>query len=147
MTHTLSKLLAASIMTMACSAFAAGPVTPVQGAPAAPGAAASAQAQFLTDLKSKLKINGPAQEKAWEGFAKGSETRIDMSAFQDMARAQTTPELMSSMEKMQMQAASRFGDQKKVILGVYEVLDANQRKTFDEFVFATMAKMGSPAKR
>lgn len=75
---------------------------------------------------------------------KGSERNIDMTTFQDMARAKTTPELMNSLEKMQSQAASRFGEQKKVIVGLYDVLDGEQRKTFDAFVFATMAKMGAP---
>lgn len=147
MTNKFSKLLAASCMALACSAFAAGPTTPVQATPGAmpgtPAAAASASA-FFADLKGKLKISGPAQEKAWEGFMKGSERNIDMTTFQDMARAKTTPELMNSLEKMQSQAASRFGEQKKVIVGLYDVLDGEQRKTFDAFVFATMAKMGAP---
>lgn len=148
MTKTFSKLLAASCMALACSAFAAGPTTPVQApAGAAPGGAAQgapSASAFFADLKTKLKINGAAQEKAWEGFIKGSERVIDMTTFQDMARAKTTPELMNSLEKMQSQAAGRFQEQKKVIVGLYDVLDTEQRKTFDAFVFATMAKMGAP---
>lgn len=133
-------------MALACSAFAAGPLLPVQAVQGAPNSTATASA-FFADLKAKLKINGPAQEKAWEAFMKASERSVDLSAIQDMARAKTTPDLMNSLERMQTQAASRFGDQKKVIIGLYDVLDAEQRKTFDAFVFATMAKMGANGPR
>lgn len=143
MTKTFSKLLMVSCMAVACSAFAAGPTTPVQ---ATPGATATkpAPAPFLAELKAKLKINGAAQEKAWEGFTKGSEQQLDMSTFQEMSQAKTTPDLMNSLEKMQSQAAKRFGEQKKTIVTLYDALDAEQKKTFDAFVFATMAKMGAP---
>ena len=70
-----------------------------------------------------------------------------MAVFQEMTRAKTTPELMNGLEKMQSQAAGRFAEQKKVIIGLYDVLDSEQRKTFDTFVFATMAKMGAPGSR
>ena len=147
MTNTLSKFLAASFMALA---FAAVPATSfaqtaMPGAQAAPSAA-SVQA-FFTELKLKLKISGPAQEKGWVGFMKGSEQRVDMSTFQDINSAKTTPELMNSLEKMQTQASSRFLEQKKAIVGLYDVLDAEQRKTFDVFVFSTMARMGAPAQR
>lgn len=143
MTKILSKFLAASCMALACSAFAAGPAIP--GAQAAPSAA-SVQA-FFTELKLKLKISGPAQEKGWVGFMKGSEHRVDMSTFQNISSAKTTPDLMNSLEAMQTQASARFLDQKKAIMGLYDVLDAEQRKTFDVFVFATMSRIGAPAQR
>ena len=146
MTKTFSKLLMVSCMAVACSAFAAGP-TPVQATPGAAATAKPAQAPFLAELKAKLKIDGAAQEKAWEGFTKGSEQQLDMSTFQDMSQAKTTPDLMNSLEKMQSQAAKRFGEQKKAIVTLYDTLDAEQKKTFDAFVFATMAKMGAPAAR
>lgn len=139
-----SKLLAVSCMALTCSAFAAGPTIPVQ-APAAPSIGPGSAAAFFADLKIKLKINGAAQENAWSAFMKGSERTIDLTAFQEITRAKTTPELMNSMEKMQAQAAGRFAEQKKVIVGLYDVLDAEQRKTFDAFVFSTMAKMGAPS--
>ena len=144
MTTTFSKLLAVSCMALAFSAFAVGPTIPVQ-APAPPSMGPGSAAAFFADLKSKLKINGAAQESAWGAFMKGSERNIDLTAFQEITRAKTTPELMNSMEKMQLQAAGRFAEQKKVIIGLYDVLDAEQRKTFDAFVFATMAKMGAPS--
>jgi hypothetical protein len=138
MKKTLSKILTASFVALAFSSYAAGPTSPVQGA----GVASASS--FLADLKVKLKINGPAQEQAWGIFMKGSERPMDMATFQEMARAKTTPELMNSLEKMQLQASGRFAEQKKMIVGLYDVLDADQRKLFDAFVFSTMAKMGAP---
>lgn len=129
-------------MALAFSAFAAEPKTNLPPVQSTAGAQSGASA-FLADLKNKLQINGPVQEKAWVGFSKGSERNIDMTTFQDMSRAKTTPELMNGLEKMQSQAAGRFAEQKRVIVGLYDVLDAEQRKTFDAFVFATMAKMGA----
>ena len=143
MTTKFPTFLVASCLALSCSAFAAGPMVPVQ-APAAPQMATPSAGAFLSDLKGKLKINGTAQENAWTNFVKGSERTIDMSTFQDMARAKTTPELMNGLEKMQSQAAGRFAEQKKVIIGLYDVLDLEQRKAFDVFVFSTMAKMGAP---
>ena len=137
-------------MALSFSVSAAGLATPgAQGAmPSSPATPSAASVQaFLTDLKLKLKINGLAQEKGWMGFIKGSEQRVDMSVFQDVSSAKTTPELMSSLDKMQTQASARFLDQKKAIIGLYDVLDVDQRKTFDVFVFATMAKMAAPAQR
>lgn len=131
---------------MACSAFAAGPLTPVQAAPGA--ATAPSVSQYMSDLKAKLKINGSDQEKAWQGFVAASENKVDITTFQEMTRAKTAPELMNSLEKMQTQAAKRFGEQKKVIVGLYDVLNEEQRKTFDTFVFGAMARMGAaPAAR
>lgn len=143
MKKILTQLLAASSLAMACSAFAAGPLVPVQGAPAAPGAAAPSVSQYMNDLKAKLKINGPEQEKAWQGFVAASEHKVDITTFQEMTKAKTAPELMNSLEKMQTQAAKRFGEQKKVIVGLYDVLNEEQRKTFDTFVFGAMARMGA----
>lgn len=146
MKKILTQLFAVSTLAMACSAFAAGPLTPVQGAPGA--ATAPSVSQYMSDLKAKLKINGSDQEKAWQGFVAASENKVDITTFQEMTRAKTAPELMNSLEKMQTQAAKRFGEQKKVIVGLYDVLNEEQRKTFDTFVFGAMARMGAaPAAR
>ena len=142
MNKTFSKFLVASCVICASSfSLAASGVNPVQ----APSSGQPAQVdtlQFLANLKAKLKIAGPAQEKAWDVFLNNSGKKIDMATFQELNRAKTTPELMNGLETMQAQASQRFGVQKKVILNLYDVLDESQRKMFDEFVFSTMTRMG-----
>ena len=144
MTTIFYKLLVASCVAFSCfSSFAAGSLVQMQANSNGQSAAVSGNPLFA-DLKSKLKISGAVQEKAWTTFTKGTERTIDAAVFQDITRAKTAPELMNGLEKMQGQAAERFAEQKKVILGLYDSLDTEQRKTFDTFVFSTMSKMMSP---
>lgn len=132
---------------MTSSAFATD--TPSSGPPQnkpttsqAPTSPRNVQTQ-LTDLRERLNIQGSVQEKAWEDFAKASGQQIDMTIFQEMAKAKTTPALFGSLEKMQTEGLKRFAEQKKVILKLYDSLDAEQKKAFDQFVFSTMMRLGA----
>lgn len=126
----LSSCLVAVLLAASAPAMANGVVGPSK-APAQMMNPQNVQQGFDL-IKQRLNLT-PAQEGPWETFAKASRMEGPRT-FPNFSKATTVLEFMDMVESMQQQTAAKFSEQKKATAGLYNVLNAEQKKTFDQLM-------------
>lgn len=126
----LSSCLVAVLLAASAPAMANG----MGGAPKAPAQMMSPQnvQQGFDLIKQRLNLTA-SQEGAWETFSKASKMEGPRT-FPSFSKATTVLEFMDMVESMQQQTAAKFSEQKKATAGLYQVLNAEQKKTFDQLM-------------
>jgi len=126
----LSSCLVAVLLAASAPAMANG----VGGPSKAPAQMMNPQnvQQGFDLIKQRLNLT-PAQEGPWETFAKASRMEGPRT-FPNFSKATTVLEFMDMVESMQQQTAAKFSEQKKATAGLYNVLNAEQKKTFDQLM-------------
>ena len=140
-TYRKHLLAALSALTLGATALGAHAQTTDQSAPQArhgmqhqkltPEQRAQFRAQRIAKLHDELKIT-PAQENAWNAFV----TSMQPPARQPHDRAAwanlTAPERMAKMIDRQKQRTAALEQRQGALNTFYSVLNADQKKTFDE---------------
>lgn len=140
-TYRKHLLAALSALTLGAAALGAQAQTTAPAAPAAhhgmrhqkltPEQRAQFRAQRIAKLHDALKIT-PAQENAWNAFVASMQPRThephDRAAWANL----TAPERMAKMIEHQKQRTDALEQRQAALDTFYSVLNADQKKTFDE---------------
>lgn len=106
---------------------------------------AERHAQHLTELKSKLNLQG-AQEPAWNSFTQSMQhparmARPERATFEQM----TTPERLDQMQAMKAQRDAHMQQRAEATKAFYATLNADQKQVFDQETARMMKGSGMHA--
>ena len=134
-TYRKHLLAALSALTLGAAALGAQAQTTAPATPTAPAAHHGMRHQKLTpEQRAQFRAQriAPAQENAWNAFVASMQPRThephDRAAWANL----TAPERMAKMIEHQKQRTAALEQRQAALDTFYSVLNADQKKTFDE---------------
>lgn len=141
--NTTFKLLSKPVAAIALlSALGAAPAAFAQQSTAAPAAASNP----IDMMKADLKIT-PAQEATWQKYVAAYTTdfRPSQTPTADQFNAMKTPERVAFLKKLHTEQNNFLFGRFDASVALYNALDANQKKTFDDITAERAPQQQAPA--